>query len=184
MRLTPILALALLAGTAHAGAPTVDAVKAQLPTWTKAIAVPFTYTGLVYLGDDADKITTCEGAFHAHGLIKDAKKLPQFVDCLALTGAGVVMQGTPEVKAFDPKHAPPEMLGTMLALQEDKTIEKDYPGKLAKLGKDKALVLVHTTNPNTGGTWDEEWTVFVARDDKGAIKLDGVMVVQSIPSPD
>jgi hypothetical protein len=188
MRLAIISGVLALATAARADAPpSPDAVKKALPAWTTAIAVPFTYQGVDYTSDDQSKNQACMKAFDHHGVIKDAKKVATFVDCLKMSNAPFALLGKPDVGAFDPKKPSPEMSGTMDAFIEtgNDWFEKGYPGKLAKLGKDKAFVVAHTSNPSPGnGPWDEAWNVWAAHSDAGAVKFDALLVVESIPSPD
>jgi hypothetical protein len=177
-----------LASVARADAPpSADAVKKALPSWQTAIAVPFTYQGLVYENDDQKKVQACNRDFDHHGVVKDAKKLPAFLDCLKISNAGFALLGKPELGAYDPKKPSPEMTGSLDSFVETGTdwFEKGYPAKLAKLGKDKAFVVAHTSNPSPGnGEWDEAWNVWAAHSAAGAVKFDALMVVEAIPSPD
>jgi hypothetical protein len=189
-----LLSLSLVAGAlvapriARADAPpTADAVKKALPTWTAAIAVPFTYQGLDFENDDVKKVQACNRDFDHHGVIKDAKKVPAFLECLKISNAGFAMLGKPDVGSYDPKKPASEMTGSIDSFVETGTdwFEKGWPGKLAKLGKDKAFVVAHTSNPSPGnGPWDEAWNVWAAHSEGGAVKFDAVLVVESIPSPD
>lgn len=176
------------ASIARAGAaPSVDDVKKAIPTWTTAIAVPFTYQGLDYPSDDQKKVDACEKSFGHHGVIKDAKKVPAFVDCLKISNAGFALLGSPTFDKFDPKKGDDTMQISIDAMVEASTdwYEKGYPKKLAKVGKNEAFVVAHTSNPSPGnGPWDEAWNVWAAHSDAGAVKLDAILVVESIPSPD
>jgi hypothetical protein len=167
--------------------PTVDAVKKALPTWTTAIAVPFTFQGLDYQNDDQKKVQACNRDFGAHGVVKDAKQLPAFVDCLKMSNASFAMQGKPEIGSFDPKKPPSDMQIAVDSFIETGTdrFEKGYPSKLAKLGKGKTFVIAHTQNPTSGnGSWDEAWNVWAAHTEAGTVKFDAILAVESIPSAD
>jgi hypothetical protein len=185
-----LISIAIVLGAsaaAYADAPTVDAVKAATAKWTDAIAVPFTYQGLRYEGDDSKKIAACDKAFGAHGVVKDAKKLPQFAGCVQISVARDAMMGKPEFGVFDPKKPGDDLQATADAnagppLNE---LQKGYPGKLASLAKKGGMFVVHGTKPdNVDGYWDQSWNVFVAHSDAGAVKFDAIAVVLSEQSPD
>jgi hypothetical protein len=172
---------------AHSDAPAVDAVKAALPKWTDAIAVPFTYQGLRYVDDDYNKVAACDKAFGAHGVLKDAKKLPQFVGCVQMSVARDALMGKPDVSFYDPKHRNADLENTADAnagppLNE---LQKGYPAKIAKLAKKGGLFVAHAEKPDSvNDYWDQAWNVYVAHTDAGAVKFDAIVVVLSEQSPD
>ena len=178
--------MAALSAAAHAGAPTVDAVKAALPKWTDAIAVPFTYQGLRF-DDTTPEGGKCDGAFGSHGVLKDAKKLAQFVACAKISDAGDAFMGTSSVAVFDPKK-PGDELGGLIAANEmspTKEVQKGYPGKLASVAKKGGWFVAHGTKPdNVDGYWDEAYDIFVAHDEGGTVKFDAIVVELSEQSPD
>ena len=171
---------------ARADAPTVDAVKAALPKWADAIAVPFTYQGLRYENDDYKKVAACDKAFGAHGVVKDAKKLPQFVGCLGISVARDALMGKPDVGVWDPKHPGDDLDNTadVNAGPPLNELQKGYPKKLTKLVKTGGLFVTHATKPDdVDGYWDQAWNVFVAHLDGGVVKFDAIVVVLSEQAP-
>ena len=185
-----LISIALVLGmsaVAYADAPALDAVKAALPKWTDAIAVPFTYQGLRYVGDDSNKIAACDKAFGAHGVVKDAKKLPQFAGCVSISVAADALMGKPDVGVYDPKHRNADLENTADAnagppLNE---LQKGYPAKIAKLAKKGGMFFAHAEKPDSiNDYWDQAWNVYVAHTDAGAVKFDAIVVVLSEQSPD
>ena len=183
-----LAALLALAAVARADAPTADAVKAALPKWTDAIAVPFTYQGLRYENDDYKKVTACDKAFGAHGVVKDAKKLPQFVDVprderRARRADGQAGRRACTIRSHVARarqHRARRTPG-----RRSTSCRSGYPAKLAKLAKKGGMFVAHATKPDgVDGYWDESWNVYVAHTDGGAVKFDAIVVVLSEQSPD
>ena len=186
MRMMIVGLIAAMAATARADAPTVDQVKQALPTWTSAIALPFTYQGMHYDNDDYDKVEKCEKEFKSHGVIKSAKKLPRFVECVGMSRASFAIAATPDVAVFTVKGASPEMEGTLSAIQDmTQEIENSYPAKLAKLAKKGGMFVSHfTPPPGTDSYWDEAWNLYATHVEGRAVKFDAIVVIVSIPSTD
>jgi len=177
---------AVWASNARADAPTVDQVKQALPTWTSAIALPFTYQGMHYDSDDGEKGLRCYAEFKSHGVIKSAKKLPRFVECVGMSRASFAIGAKPDVAVFTVKGASPEMEGTLSAIQDMmQGIENGYPAKLAKLAKKGGMFVSHfTPPPGTDTFWDEAWNLYATHVEGGAVKFDAIVVIVSIPSTD
>lgn len=181
-----LVLVAAAAGAARADAPTVDAVKAALPAWSASIAVPFTYQGLRYEGDDNKKMAACDKAFGAHGVVKDAKKLPQLVDCLAISTAREALSKGFDVGVYDPKHRNDDLENTadVNAGPPLNEVQKGYPKKLAKLAKKGGMFFAHAEKPDgVDGYWDQSWNVYVAHTDGGKVVFDAIVVVLSEQAP-
>ena len=184
-----LISIAIVLGmsaAAYADAPKLDAVKAAAPKWMDSIAVPFAYQGLRY-DDSADKGGKCSSTFGAHGVVKDAKKLAQFVACAKISDAADAFMGTASVAAFDPKK-PGDELGGLIAANEmspTKEVQKGYPRKLSSVAKKGGWFVAHGTKPdNVDGYWDESYDIFVAHDEGGTVKFDAIVVELSEQSPD
>ena len=182
-----VLAIVLMGGAARADAPTVDAVKAALPAWTSAIAVPFTYQGMRYDDDvDHEKAAACAQAFGFHGVVKDVKKLPQFAACVAISTARDAFSKGFDVGVYDPKKGNEDIdiTADVNADGPDTEIQKGYPKKLAKLAKKGGMFFSHAEKPdNVDGYWDQSWDVFVVHTDGGKVVFDAIVVVLSEQAP-
>ena len=79
-------------------------------------------------------------AFDHHGVVKDAAKLPAFVDCLKMSNAPYALLGKPEIGAYDPKKPSPEMEGSLDSYVETSTgcVRQGLPGEAreARQGQD------------------------------------------------
>ncbi len=181
MRSALILAI-LLATTAVAAAdaPSVDAVKAAALEFSDQVhggkpldtagyarfAAPFWYDGNTYTSADDPAIAkACTKQFGAKGTVKTAKKLAAYVNCFTLSMFGGALDGDATWVEVDPKHVPAEF--------------KKHAAKLAKLGKDRRIVMSHFQPAGPA----ESWSLFVAHTRDGKVVFDAWLLINDVDVP-
>lgn len=127
------------------------------------LAIPFWYDGLEYgaLDDAAEAAAKrCKKTFKRAGTIKDAAKLPAFVDCLQYARFSGALDGDAEWLSVDVKKLPRPL--------------KKHKSKLTKLAKDHTLVISHFVPAGPAEYWDL-W--IMKHEPSGALRLAGMLVV-------
>lgn len=124
------------------------------------LALPFWYDGLEYGSMDEAAAKRCKKTFKRAGTIKDAAKLPAFVDCLQVAMFSGALDGDAEWSAVDVKKLPRPF--------------KKHRSKLTKLAKDHTLVISHFVPAGPAEYWDL-W--IMKHEPSGALRLAGMLVV-------